>query len=613
MKESYRKGIANHPDPESCQGSREVSLRSVDRGTSRPGIELRNHPFGVPTLSSEAEGHTLRSVQGELFGDPAQSDETPSMFGNSVRENREIPVAPAASSGPAGEGSSRKSSMNATGESDGGIVPTKHPNKGGEPPAEGVEGRPPAKENTGRPTTCRTQSRASVSPGLTRVREAAQRGKGEGINEQFTTLLHHLTEDLLWKSYYSLKQEAAPGVDEVTWQEYGIGLEQRLHELWEKVHRGSYRAQPSLRVYKEKPDGRQRPLGIAALEDKVVQRAVVYILETIYEEEFLGFSYGFRPSRDAHRALDALSVALERKKVNWVLDADIRGFFDNIDHECLCRLIEQRVGDRRMLRLIQKWLKAGVSEEGVWSETKVGTPQGAVISPLLANIYLHYVLDAWVQQWREEKAEGDVILVRYADDFVVGFQHRAEAERFLEQLRERMREFGLELHPDKTRLIEFGRFAEENRKRRGGGKPDTFDFLGFTHRCGKTRTHGWFTVLRETVTKRMRATLQRVKQELRRRRHRPFPETAAWLASVVRGYFQYHAVPGNMRRIKAFHREVRDYWLRVLRRRSQKHRMTWERYARLFERWIPRPRILQPYPNVRFDAIHQIQGKSRMR
>lgn len=579
-------------------------MRSVGRGTSRPGIELRNHESGVPTRYCQAEGHTQESVQGELFGDPAQS-EAPGMFGNSVRENREPPAAPAARSGPAGEGRSRTSSMNGAGESDGRVVPAKHPNKSGKPPAEGVEGRRPAKENMGKPSTPRTQGRVGVTPGLTRVREAARQARGS--RSQFTALLHHLTVDLLRKSYFALKREAAAGVDEVTWREYGTDLEQRLVELHEKVHRGSYRAQPSRRAYIQKLDGRQRPLGIAALEDKVVQQAAVFILGAIYEEEFLGFSYGFRPGRNQHQALDALAVGLKRKKVNWVLDADIRGFFDNIDHEWMCRFVGHRVADRRIVRLIRKWLKAGVSEEGVWSETEVGTPQGAVISPLLANLYLHYVLDLWVQQWRKKQAQGDVILVRYADDFVVGFQHRAEAETFLEQLRERLREFGLELHPDKTRLFEFGRFAEDNRKRRGEGKPETFDFLGFTHRCGKTRKQGWFTVLRETVSKRMRAALQKVKVELRRRWHEPIAVTGAWLRSVVQGYFQYHAIPGNIRRIGAYRREVARLWLRALRRRSQRHTMTWQRLAPLFERWIPRPRILHPYPSVRFDARHPRQ------
>jgi group II intron reverse transcriptase/maturase len=337
-------------------------------------------------------------------------------------------------------------------------------------------------------------------------------------------------------------------------------------------------------------------LGIAALEDKIVQQAVATVLNQIYEENFLGFSYGFRPGRGAHDALDALTVGIVTKKVNWILDADIRGFFDNISHEKLVELVELRVADRRVLRLIQKWLKAGVSEEGQWSETKVGTPQGAVISPLLANIYLHYVLDQWVVEWRKEFAHGDVIVVRYADDFVLGFQHRKEAERFVEQLRDRMAEYGLELHSEKTRLIQFGRFAAEDRKRDGAGKPETFDFLGFTHICGTTWKHGKFTVKRKTVGKRMRAKLQSIRAELRRRMHEPIEQTGTWLKQVVRGYFNYHAVPGNLPRLSTFRREVSRTWWTTLRRRSQRGRWTWERTETLVNRFLPSPRVLYPYP-----------------
>ncbi len=358
------------------------------------------------------------------------------------------------------------------------------------------------------PHTDPTQSRAAVSQGLHGVREAARREKGL----RFTALLHHVNEGLLLDSFYRLKTEAAPGVDQVTWSEYEQGVEVRISDLHGRVHRGAYRAQPSRRAYILKPDGRQRPLGIAALEDKIVQRsacgkAVATVLQQIYEEDFLGFSYGFRPGRGAHDALDALTAGIMTKKVSRILDADIQGFFDNIRHEKLMELIELRIADQRILRLIQKWLKAGVSEEGQWSETKVGTPQGAVISPLLANIYLHYVLDQWVVEWRRKFASGDVIIVRYADDFVLGFQYRREAERFLEQLRKRLADSGLELHSDKTRLIQFGRFAAEDRKREGKGKPETFDFLGFTHMCGTIHKSGKFTVHRKTVGQRMRAKL----------------------------------------------------------------------------------------------------------
>ncbi len=421
---------------------------------------------------------------------------------------------------------------------------------------------------------------------------------------RFTALLHHVTAPLLLNSYYELKKQAAPGVDGMTWQQYGTGLTERINDLHDRVQRGAYRAQPSKRAYIPKEDGRPRPLGIASLEDKIVQQALVTVLNEIYEQDFKGFSYGFRPSRSAHDALDALSVGLIRKKVNWVLDADIRGFFDNVDHGWMLKFLQHRIADRRVLRLVSKWLKAGVSEEGTWSETKVGTPQGAVISPLLANIYLHYVLDLWAHRWREKHAEGDVILTRYADDFVMGFQHRAEAERFLEELQERLRKFGLELHPEKTRLIEFGRFAASNRKQRGEGKPETFNFLGFTHICGVTRITGRYTVRRKTIAKRLRAKLREVKGQLRRRWHRPIAETGKWLRSVVQGYFNYHAVPGNYGSLDTFRYQVARAWRRALTRRSQRTRITWERYANLVARWLPRPRILHPYPNERFAVTH---------
>jgi RNA-directed DNA polymerase len=384
---------------------------------------------------------------------------------------------------------------------------------------------------------------------------------------RFTALLHHLTVVLLRESFYSLKRRAAPGVDGVTWQEYEAGLEDRLVDLYSRVHRGTYRAQPSRRVYIEKEDGRQRPLGVAALEDKLVQQAVATILNQIYEEDFLGFSYGFRPGRSQHDALDALSYALLKKKVNYVLDADIRGFFDNLDKRWLVKFVEHRVADPRILRLIQKWLRAGVMEEGKWSEPKTGTPQGSVISPLLANIYLYYAFDLWVNAWRKKWAQGEVVVIRYADDTVLGFQHATDADRFLEDLRERLKKFGLELHPDKTRRIEFGRFAEENRKRRGERKPETFDFLGFTHISGRNRL-GWFSVRRMTIRKRMRAKLRQIKQQLRTRMHDPVPQTGEWLRSVVQGYFNYHAVPGNIGSLSGFRDRVLGLWWLTLCRRA---------------------------------------------
>ena len=498
---------------------------------------------------------------------------------------------------PAGEGNSHTVRAHVFEGSDSGIVPMNHSSKGGQPLAESEEGRPLIKENIRQPNTYPTQSGTRVSQRLAGVRRAAREGK----ETKFTALLHHLTVELLRESFYALKRKAAPGVDGVRWQEYETGLEGRLVDLHRRVHRGAYRAKPSRRVFIPKPDGRQRPLGVAALEDKVVQQAVVTILNQIYEEDFRGFSYGFRPGRSPHQALDALTVALKRKQVNYVLDADIRGFFDHLDHGWLVKFVQHRVADPRILRLIQKWLKAGVMEGGQWSETEMGTPQGAVISPLLANIYLHYVFDRWVEVWRKKCAQGDVIVVRYADDSVLGFQYQAEADRFLEDFRERLGKFGLELHPDKTRRIEFGRYAEPRRKQRGEGKPETFEFLGFTHISGTTRK-GYFTVKRQTSGQRMRAKLQQIKQQLRSRMHHPVAPTGKWLKSVVQGYFNYHAVPGNLDSLGVFRERVTRLWRAALLRRSQKHRLLWSRMHIWAVRWIPHPRVLHPYPECRFAA-----------
>lgn len=444
-----------------------------------------------------------------------------------------------------------------------------------------------------------TQSGGSMSPELARVRQVAKENK----ELKFTALLHHLTVDLLWQCFYAMKRRAAPGVDGVRWTEYETGLEGRLVDLHSRVHGGAYRALPSRRVYIPKPDGRQRPLGVAALEDKLVQQAVTVILNEIYEEDFLGFSYGFRPGRSQHQALDALYVGLTQRKVNYVLDADIRGFFDHIDHAWMMELVQRRVADPRILRLIQKWLQAGVMEKGQWSETEIGTPQGSGISPLLANIYLHYVYDLWVEEWRKQHARGDVIVVRYADDSVVGFRYPEEADRFLQELGERLGQYGLELHPEKTRRIEFGRFAEKNRKKRGAGKPETFDFLGFTHISGKT-SQGRFTVQRRTMGKRMRAKLQKMKEELRKRRHKALPEVAKWLKSVVQGYFLYHAVPGNLGSLGVFRERLIRLWRHSTARRSQQY-LSWERFQRWSKSWIPQPRVMHPWPDRRFAARHR--------
>jgi len=499
---------------------------------------------------------------------------------------------------------SGKSPMHGSGESYSGVVPTKQPNKGGRPSAEVVEERPLVKENTEQSNQCRTQRRESGPSGLGRVREVAKKDK----EVRFTALFHHVTIELLRDSYNSLKKKAAPGVDGVTWRKYGEeGLEARLGDLHGRIHRGAYRALPSRRTWIPKTDGRQRPLGIAALEDKIVQRAVGTVLNQIWEEDFVGFSYGFRPGRSQHDALDALSVGIMRKRVNWILDLDVRSFFDKVDHKWLVQFVEHRIADQRIVRLIQKWLKAGVMEDGRWFETEEGTPQGSVISPILANLYLHYVLDLWVVAWRKKVARGEMIAVRYADDAVLGFQYREDAERFLRQLQERMGKFGLELHPEKTRLIEFGRYATERRAKRGEGKPETFNFLGFTHICGTSQPKGYFTVHRKTIGKRMAAKLKEIRETLRQRMHENIGGTLKWLQSVVRGYFQYHAVPGNEERLKAFLHEVRRTWLRRLRRRSQRTHWTWKRFMERLGDLLPAVEIQHPYPTARFDAKHPRQ------
>jgi RNA-directed DNA polymerase len=483
-------------------------------------------------------------------------------------------------------------------KSDSAIVAVKPTNKADRSAAEPVEPRAEAKGNANQQSTHRAQSRASVSQALERIRQVARKKE-----EKFTALLHHVNVDLLEKAFNDLKAGAVPGVDGLTWKDYEADLDRNLEELHARVHRGAYRALPSRRVYIPKPDGRQRPLAIAALEDKIVQRATVEVLNAIYEEEFLGFSYGFRPGRSTHEALDALVVGISSKKVNWILDADIRSFFDTVNHEWLIRFVEHRVGDPRIVRLIQKWLKVGILEDGVVSASDRGTGQGSVISPLLANIYLHYVLDLWAERWRRREATGDMIIVRYADDIVVGFEHEMDARRFLEAMRERIESFSLSLHSDKTRLIEFGRFAAANRKRSGLGKPETFNFLGFIFICGKSR-RGKFLVKRKTRRDRMRAKLQAIKQELRQRMHQPIPVQGKWLGQVVKGYFNFHAVPTNSRALGVFRHRVTMLWRRVLQHRSHKAEMTWERMRKLVNDWLPRPRILHPWPSERFAVRH---------
>ena len=497
--------------------------------------------------------------------------------------------------------------MYADEESDEGIVPMKRSNKEGSPLAETVEGRASPEENGGQATAVRTPSRGTASSRLDAVRQAARQDK----QVRFTALLHHITVDLLKRSYIALKREAAPGIDGVTWRTYGENLDEKLTALHERIHKGSYRARPARRTYIPKADGTQRPLSIWCLEDKIVQQAVVRVLEAIYEEDFVGFSYGFRPGRGQHDALDALHAGILRKRVNWVLDADIRAFFDATSHLWIRRFLEHRIADKRILRLIAKWLKVGVVEDGRVTRSERGAPQGAVISPILANVYLHYVFDLWVHQWRCTKATGDVIVVRYADDTIVGFEHEHEARAFLDDLKARMGAFDLELHPDKTRLIRFGRHAVWQRAERGEGKPEIFDFLGFSHYCARSRKWGTFVIGRKTVKKRMLRTLEAVKMALRRRMHDPIAKTGAWVRQMLDGYLNYFAVSGNDKSLWWFANEVRWRWLKSLKRRSQLDRLTWDRFTQITNRFFPPIRVRHPLPCHRFDA--KIRGKSPVR
>ncbi len=490
-----------------------------------------------------------------------------------------------------------KPSMNEAGKSDAPIVPEKRSNKAspGRRTAESVEGRGATKGNTDRSDTGRAQDRDAVPSALERVRIAAQGDRGL----RFTTLWHHVYNvERLRAAYNGLKRSSAPGVDGVTWEAYAEDLESNLEDLSERLRRGAYRARPVQRVYIPKGDGRQRPIGIPALEDKIVQRATVEVLNAVYEVDFLGYSYGFRPKRSPHNALDALWVGITQRKVNWVLDADVSGFFDTINHEQLIAFVERRIADRRVVRHIKKWLKAGVLEDGEWRRVSEGTPQGGSVSPLLANVYLHYVLDVWASDWRQKQARGDVIVVRFADDFIVGFQYREDADRFRSELEARFQQHDLKLHPEKTRLVEFGRFAAERRHKRGEGEPETFDFLGFTHICGKTR-RGAFTVRRQTIGKRLRAKLKALRVELKRRLHWSVREVGEWLRAVLTGHFRYYGVPLNYRALARFHYQVARMWHWVLRRRSQKSSLTWDRMRVLIRRWLPNPKIYHPWPSER--------------
>ena len=600
MKVRHRKGVANHPDPESCGVDCEVAAEALTGETAGQPSSREIGMSGAPTQLRHAEGHTGEGATREPSPGSTRS-ETLCMRGSPSYGNWEVSSVPGAFGllGVSGKAVGRKPGMNADETSDACIVPRNGPNNGdGSKPtlAEDREGRRAAKRNAIHPTAPRTQSRTRASSGLDGVREAARKGR----DVRFTALMHHITPGMLAESFRHLKRSAAAGVDGVTWRDYEVGLEGRVEALWASIQSGRYRAQPSRRVYIPKANGSRRPLGIAALEDKIVQQAVVTVLNAIYEADFLGFSYGFRPGRSQHDALDALWVGLSQRKVNWVLDADIASFFDTIDHDWMMRFLEHRIADRRLLRLIRKWLKAGTIENAIRTASHVGTPQGAVISPLLANVYLHYVFDLWAHRWRRREARGDVIVVRYADDSVVGFEAPEDARAFLDALRERLGQFGLSLNEAKTRVLEFGRYAVERRARRGQRRPETFDFLGFTHICGARRGTRSFIVRRLTVARRMAATLKAIRASLMRKRHARIDVVGAWLSSVVQGYLNYHAVPGNLKRLGMFRAEVCRAWLHALRRRSQRSRMTWDRFKPLVERYIPKVRVLHPYPNQRF-------------
>ena len=609
MKESYTEGLANHSDPESCGGAREGAAEALT-GAHTGGVLSRENrrDQGADDVVLCGRQHTCRRY-GESTSNPARS-KTSGTCGNSMRENRESPQFPSGNSpdGRAGKAKSPTPAMHGCRQSDNSIIPAKPPNKVANVMAEAVEGRELTKENTVQQNTPRTQRRTKdVSSALERVRQAALRSR----NERFSVLFHHITTERLQAAFLKIKQDASPGVDGVTWAQYAENLNMNVENLYLRLQRGAYRAKPSRRTYIPKPDGRQRPLGVAALEDKIVQRAATEVLNAIYEADFLGFSYGFRPGRQAHQALDALAIGIRFRKISWILDADVQGYFDSIDHNWMIKFMEHRIIDKRMLRLIRKWLKAGVIEDGQWTANETGSPQGASISPLLANIYLHYVLDLWVQQWRHRHARGDVIIVRWADDFVVGFQYEDDAKRFHTELHDRLEKFSLKLHPEKTRLIRFGRFARRDSRRFDGRKkPETFDFLGFTHYCSVTQ-NGKFMIGRVTMKKRFNAKLHEIKAELRKRMHQPIGEQAKWLSSVIRGYYQYHAIPGNWKTLGAFRTQVTRMWYKTLKRRSQKSRLNWDRMTKIADAVLPPAKILHPWPEQRLTAI--IRGRSPVR
>jgi RNA-directed DNA polymerase len=603
MKEPHNEGVAPHVGPESCGGRGDAMAEALTGGSAGRLSSSEITQIRVPTLWSVGEGNTRGAVMAPGPARPGGVVE-PGMHGHSTHGNRETsqrsPVAPSPGHrGRPGKDQCRTPGLQAFEESDRVIVPQSRTNNGTAVPAEFGEGRARTERNGRDEAAPRTQSRTRASFGLPHVRRRAKADR----QARFNNLFSHLTPELLRDSFYQLNRDASPGIDGVTWDAYASGMDLSIPDLHERLHSGRYRAQPVKRSYLRKEDGRLRPLGVTALEDKIVQQACVTLLNEVFEADFLGFSYGFRPGRSQHDALDALHVAIEQRKVNWILDADIQGYFDTIPFAQLEACLRRRITDPRLLRLIRKWLKTGWVEDGTRHTSDRGTPQGAVISPLLGNVYLHSVLDEWTQWWRTYQARGEVVIVRYADDFVVGFQYERDGRAFLRALVDRMRVFQLKLHPTKTRLIEFGRFAAADRQRRGQGKPATFDFLGFTHVCSVSR-RGRFFLRRLTAAKRLRRKLQEVKKELWNRMHDSMGSVGQWLHSVIHGHGNYYGVPGNLPRVRQFYCAAIKLWLHVIRRRSQKGRAAWpwKRFLRLVERMIPRPQVAHPFPDARFAA-----------
>ncbi len=596
----YGEEVAIHTGPEPCAFGREaLGEASVGESIGQPLSRERLNVLGADAV---------RKAEGETGGRVTASAPTTRRGLRPWHVQKLIVREPGylltgqegeSSTGPQWEGEEPKPLTHGREKSDSAIVAGKPANNAGKPAAELVERRAETKGNVGQQSTLRTQGREGVSQALDRIRKAASQRK----KERFTALFHHLTIDALREAFYAVRRHAAPGVDGVSWQDYEAELESNLIDLHERVHRGSYRPQPARRQYIPKADGRMRPLAIVALEDKLVQRAVATILEAIFEEDFFDFSYGFRPGRGQHDALDALHVGINSQKVNFILDADIRSFFDTVNREWLARFLRHRIGDERIIRLITKWLTAGVLEDNTISVGDAGTGQGSVISPLLANIYLHYVFDHWVIRWSRHEARGEMIFVRYADDTIVGFRYESDARRFHDAMHARFKEFSLSLHPEKTRLIEFGRFAATRRARQGRGKPETFTFLGFTFICSATRK-GEYQIKRKTRADRMQAKLKEIKEELRRRMHWPIPELGKWLRQVVTGFFAYHAVPTNWEALAAFRFHISVLWKRALERRSNKAKILWKRMVQLADDWLPKPIILHPWPDQRYAVNH---------